>query len=94
MTDHKPRTVWPWIVGTVLALVLYVFSIGPAFWILEPRCATCVLVYQKVYAPLFWLSDRSVGADKLLCDYLSFCIGAYVVSDKQWDRESGASAVK
>lgn len=64
MTNRK-RTVWAWIVGTLLAMVLYVLSIGPA-WVAtcylaqqDPDHTAIVDMYYVAYAPVLWAKNRS-----------------------------------
>jgi hypothetical protein len=52
--DRKP--VWPWIVALLMGLpVVYVLSIGPAWWIYEHSKSQIIgRCYYSFYAPIGW----------------------------------------
>ena len=75
MTDRKKPTAGFWItVALVAVLIGYPLSIGPAAWaadngyISEP-------FYVAVYAPLWWLGERSEEVANFLYWYVVVCQG-------------------
>jgi hypothetical protein len=60
MNEHKPRLLWPILTAVIVALILYVLSVGPAcrqFRIGPGEIrASPWLVYP--YFPVFWLMDH------------------------------------
>lgn len=87
MSDCKPRTVWIWITGSAIALVIYGLSIGPAFACLAPS-TTAERVYRErvcraIYSPIYWLADHSDFFDQRIARYLSYCAGTRVHSQKE-----------
>ena len=79
MTSRK-HTVWAWIVGTLLAVVLYVLSSGPAYAAME-RCPSFGIEYQWafgafsiIYAPIIQVAQHSPLALHVLEWYLSLWV--------------------
>lgn len=85
--------------GSVLILVLYLLSIGPALRLLdiirwrEPYHS----IYRTIYRPISCLQDKSEPVDSGVCRYLTWWLGAPVLTKKQtlefmdehgWDREA------
>ena len=74
MRDDRKKCLWPWIVALLIGLpVLYVASIGPAFWAYEHAGKPMWMAYgiHYVYWPLVWLSEQSQLSEHLLLTYVS-----------------------
>jgi hypothetical protein len=71
--DSERRSKWPAVVlGVFLLLlpVLYILSVGPAFWLMDEQLQP----YAVIYTPLFRAADSSRTFERLLFWYLSLFI--------------------
>ena len=57
-------------VVVLLLPVVYVLSIGPAFWLMEHGYASSS-VWEYTYYPVFWLSSKSELGRRLLEWYIN-----------------------
>ena len=87
--SSRSRSLWPWMVATVVAVpVLYVASIGPATW-LEARCGTedSYSILDNTYRPVLWIAHRCPALlQNSLRWYLS--VGLPAGEDATFDEES------
>lgn len=62
MDTKKRRTGWPvWLGSAFAALLLYILSVGPAFWILDRGCIDAEDFNDRIlplYWPLFFVAER------------------------------------
>jgi hypothetical protein len=65
--EHKRR--FKWIAILLLLPVLYVLSIGPAFWLFWEGHASMPTI-RKVYAPMFWLHKNNKHSAQCIDWYL------------------------
>ncbi len=66
------------VAGVGVLLTLYVLSSGPVGRLLPPMLPAAIgpssfPVWQTVYAPLLWVTDRSPAAAKFAISYLQGC---------------------
>jgi hypothetical protein len=70
MNDECKKPLWPWIVALLIGLpVLYVVSIGPAFWI-HQRTGTGGPAMLFVYRPILNAFNADSPWQRMLDSYL------------------------
>ncbi len=63
------RSIWTWIVGTLLLVTLYLLSMGPAYWMANHEKLPFA-VCRTLYAPVWECTRRSDWLDDITCRYL------------------------
>lgn len=72
MTSRK-RSAWVWIVGTLLAVVLYVLSCGPVAWLLlRTNNVAYFPTYNAIYLPLILACEHSPAINDASHWYLEY----------------------
>jgi hypothetical protein len=70
VNDERKTQIWPWILGLLIGLpVLYVASIGPAFWI-HQRTDTGGRAILFVYRPILNAFDADSQFQRLIDSYV------------------------
>jgi hypothetical protein len=72
MSNEPKRRSWGWIGWVALTVfVLYPLSIGPAYWLCEKNNKAGRVVFETVYAPIFFAAYQSEAAMNALTRYLA-----------------------
>ena len=71
--SDRRRACGPWIAGTLLAVVLYVLSIGPAWRLsITLQSGSFNTAYTIVYAPIIWACKHSPACLEIILWYCEF----------------------